>query len=307
MKKEFSILSSDGIHTLQGVVYQPQGEIKGFFHIVHGMDDYIDRYGPIMEAAAGEGCLCFGYDHLGHGKTARSADELGYFAPKQGFDLLCRDVKLFSDAVRDAWDPERKLPYYLMGHSMGSFITRLAVERYVKPDKYIIMGTSGSNPIAGMGLAACIAVKALKGQRHRSPLLQNLAFGSYSERFGGGTPEDPSPWLTRDEAVRQKYYADPLCTFLFTASAMEDLVRLNRDCNRPQWYEKLPKDLPILLLSGDMDPVGAYGKGVTQVWEDLRKTGHDARLILYPDARHEILNDTTFDQVKADIFAFLES
>ncbi len=306
MKKEFTALSSNGIHTLQGVVYEPQGEIRGFFHIVHGMDDHMERYGPILEAAAGEGYLCFGYDHLGHGKTARNADELGYFAPKGGHDLLCRDVKVFSDAVRAAYDPDGKLPYYLMGHSMGSFITRLAVEKYVRPDKYIIMGTAGSSPIMGAGLAACIVIKALKGERHRSKTLQNLAFGSYNARFGGGTAEDPSPWLTRDPAVRQKYYADPFCTFLFTASAMEDLVRLNKDCNRPAWYEKMPRDLPILLLSGDQDPVGSYGKGITQIYEDLRKTGHDATLILYPDARHEILNDSTFDRVKSDIFAFLQ-
>ncbi len=305
MKQEFTALSSDGIHTLQGVVYKPQGEIRGFFHTVHGMDDYMGRYVPIMEAMAEAGYLCFGYDHLGHGKTARNADELGYFAPREGYDLLCRDVKVFSDAVRAQFDPERALPYYLMGHSMGSFVTRLAVEKYVRPDKYIIMGTSGYNPAFSAGLVVCQILKALKGERHRSRLLQKLAFGSYNERFGGGTAEDPSPWLTRDQAVRQKYYADPFCTFLFTASAMEDLVRMNRDCNRPAWYENMPKDLPILLLSGDMDPVGSYGEGIIQVWEDLKKTGHDARVILYPDARHEILNDTTFDQVKRDILAFL--
>ncbi len=305
MKTPFTALSSDGIHTLQGLVYEPQGPARGFFQVVHGMDDYIGRYVPIMEAAAQAGYICFGYDHLGHGHTAQSGEELGYFAPKNGYDLLCRDVKVFSDAVRAAYDPERKLPHYLMGHSMGSFVTRLAVEKYVKPQKYIIMGTSGYNPAFGAGLAACVILKALKGERHVSPLLQNLAFGSYNERFGGGTPNDPSPWLTRDEAVRKAYYADPLCTFPFTVSAMEDLVRLNRDCNRKQWYENIPRELPILLLAGDQDPVGSYGKGITQVCEDLQKTGHNARYILYPDARHEILNDSTFGQVKDDILAFL--
>lgn len=305
MKKEFSVLSSDGVHTLRGVVYEPQGEARGFFHIVHGMTEHIARYDRIMEDMAAEGYICFGYDHLGHGYTARDESELGYIAKKGGYDLLCRDVKVFSDAVIAAYNGQA-LPYYLMGHSMGSFITRLAAEKYVKPQKYIIMGTGGRNPLAGAGLAVIGVIKAVKGDHHISDLVQNLAFGSYNDRFGGGTPEDPSPWLTRDTAVREKYYADPFCTFRFTVSAMGDLIRLNKLSNRKGWYEKMPRELPILLLSGSMDPVGDYGKGVTQVCEDLQKTGHNARCILYPDARHEILNDDTYEQVRSDILAFLE-
>ncbi len=306
MKTAFSVLSSDGIHTLAGVVYLPQGAPRGFFHIVHGMTEHIARYDRILQALADEGYLSFGYDHLGHGYTARDASELGYIAPTGGDDLLCRDVKVFSDAVMAAYGEGRQLPYYLMGHSMGSFVTRLAVEKYVRPDKYIIMGTGGPNPAAGAGLAVIAVIKALKGDHHVSKLVQKLAFGSYNDRFGGGTPEDPSPWLTRDAAVRARYYADPFCTFPFTVSAMGDLIRMNRDSNRPAWFEAVPQELPILLLSGEMDPVGDYGKGVTQVYEGLKHTGHDVQCILYPDARHEILNDTTYAQVLADILAFLQ-
>ncbi len=303
MKKEFSVQSCDGIHTLRGVVYEPVGEMKGYFHIVHGMTEHIGRYDRIMQDIAQQGYLCFGYDNLGHGKSVQDETQWGYIAQKGGDDLLCRDVKAFSDAVTDAYG--RQFPYYLMGHSMGSFITRLAVEKYVKPQKFIIMGTGGKNPLAGAGLAVIGLTKALKGDTHISPLVQKLAFGSYNDRFGGGTPDDPSPWLTRDEEARKKYYADPACTFPFTVSAMGDLIRLNKASNRPQWYKNMPK-IPILLLSGDMDPVGDYGKGVAQVQEDLQKAGHNAKCILYPCARHEILNDITYPQVKADILSFLE-
>ncbi len=307
MKTEFTALSSDNLHTLSGVVYPPEGHIKGFFHIVHGMREHIGRYERIMRDLANAGYLCFGFDNLGHGKTARDKSELGYIAPKGGDDLLCRDVKVFSDAVMAAYGGGKPLPYFLMGHSMGSFITRRAVEKYVRPDRYIIMGTGGRNPLANAGLAVTALIKAFRGDHHVSPLVQKLSMGSYNDRFGGGTPEDPSPWLSKDLNERQKHYNDPYCAFPFTVSAMGDLIRLIRDANRPQWYENMPKDLPILLVSGDTDPVGDYGKGVTQVYEDLKKTGHDARCILYPNSRHEILNDDTYEQVRGDILEFIEA
>ncbi len=307
MKIPFSTPSTDGIHTLSGAVYLPEGEPRGYFHIVHGMTEHIGRYDRFMQEMSEAGYLCFGYDHLGHGNTARDDSELGYIAKKKGYDLLCRDVKAFSDAVMTKYNAEygKKLPYYLMGHSMGSFVTRLATEQYVKPDRYIIMGTAGKNPAAGAGLLLISLVKLLKGDKHISSLIDRIAFGSYNDRFSDGTPEAPNPWLTRDLEVRKKYSTDRFCTFKFTVSAMGDLITLIKKSNRAAWYKNMPHDLPILLLSGDSDPVGNYGKGVEQVFTSLKKRGCRVRCILYPGARHEILNDFTYEQVKRDICAFL--
>ncbi len=307
MKKSFDLLSYDKIHTLRGVVYIPDGEIRGAFQVVHGMTDHIARYDRIMSDMCERGYLCFGYDHLGHGNTARDESELGYFAERDGWDIVCRDVGIFSEAVLSEYSPEgERLPYYLLGHSMGSFIVRLAAERYVRPDKLIIMGTSGNNPIMAAGLAAARLCKALCGEKKYSPLLNSLAFGSYNKKFGGGTESDPSPWLNSIAAEREKYYADPFCTFKFTNSAMCDLVLLNKNCNRAEWYKNIPAELPILLVAGEMDPVGNYGEGVRQVCVDLNDTGHKVSCIIYPDARHEILNDCCYEQVKTDIIEFLE-
>ncbi len=306
MKKTFTVPSSDGIHTLSGVIDLPEGEAKGFFHIVHGMTEHIARYDRIMADLTNEGYICFGYDNLGHGHTAKDASELGYIADKNGDDLLARDVKVFSDAVMAEFGA-KKLPYYLMGHSMGSFITRMAVEKYVKPDRYIIMGTGGPNPVAGVGLALIGVVKLFFGGHHISKTLDKVAFGSYNKRFGGGTVEDPSPWLTPNEDARKKYYADPLCTFKFTASAMGDLIRLTKNANRKDWFQNVPKELPILILSGAEDPVGDYGKGIRMVEEGLKETGHEVTCVLYEGARHEILNDdNTYEAVKRDILNFLQ-
>ncbi len=303
MKENFTAPSSDGKHTLSGVVYLPDGEAKGYLHIVHGMTEHIGRYDKFMTDMCENGYICFGYDHLGHGSTANDDSELGYIAKHGGDEYLVGDVKAFSDAVFAEYGSK---PYYLMGHSMGSFITRLAVEKYVKPDKYIIMGTGGKNPAAAAGLAVISLIKLFKGDKHFSPLVDKLAFGAYNERFGGGTEEDPSPWLTNDEDHRRKYYADKFCTFKFTVSAMGDLIRMNKNSNRGAWFKNIPSDLPILLVSGEEDPVGSYGKGILQVHGDLCKNGKNAKYILYPKARHEILNDFTYGKVKSDILEFIE-
>ncbi len=297
----FTAPSSDGIHTLRGVVYLPDGEIKGYFHIVHGMTEYIGRYDRLMTDLCRQGYLVFGYDHLGHGLTADDDGELGYIAKKKGYDLLCRDVKVFSDAVRAEYGAH---PYYLMGHSMGSFVVRLAAEKYVKPDRLIVMGTGGPNPAVGAGLAMVALIRCFKGEKHISRLIDTLAFGSYNKRFA--SESDPATaWLTRDPTVRETYEANKFCTFKFTVSAMGDLFHLLKYANRRAWFKAIPGELPILLISGENDPVGNYGKGVRKVYRRLQKNEKKVRCILYPDGRHEIINDITYEQVLEDLLAFV--
>lgn len=302
-----TVPSVDKKHTLKGVVYVPQGEPKGFFHVVHGMAEHIRRYDRFMRHMAENGYICFGYDHLGHGRTAESADEWGYIAADGGWELLLQDVGNFADAVKqDYGEKGETLPYILMGHSMGSFIVRLATEKYVKPDKLIIMGTGGNNPAAGIGLNVIAAVQKKHGPRHVSPMVDKLCFGSFNKRFGGGTAEDPSPWLTADRKERQKYYDDAMCGFPFTVSAMRDLVQLMKQANRKEWFTSLPQGMPVLLVSGAEDPVGNYAKGVRQVYTRLQQAGVPVRIHLYPGGRHEILNDVTYEQVVEDIEKFIE-
>ncbi len=303
-KQEFCAPSSDGIHTLRGVVYLPEGEARGYFHVVHGMTEYIGRYDAFMTDMARAGWICFGYDNLGHGHTAKDDSELGYIAKRDGWDYLARDVGGFFEAVKAQFPSEKPLPYCLMGHSMGSFIVRVAAERYVTPDRLIVMGTGGSNPAAGAGLFLIGLLKRIYGDRHISKLLAKLSFGNYNKRFEAELAEAPSPWLTTDAAVRKKYAGDKFCTFQFTVSAMGDLIRLMKDCNRAAWYQGISQDLPVLLISGEEDPVGNYGKGVREVEANLQSAGVDVTCILYPRARHEILNDFTYADTVRDILAF---
>ena len=149
-KEELRVISSDNDHELFGIVYLPEDEPRGIFQIVHGMIEHIGRYDRFMTFLANEGYIACGHDHLGHGKTVKNESEYGFIADKNGYQRLVDDVEIFGSAVREKYG--RTLPYYLMGHSMGSFIARLTAEQYDSHDKLIIMGTGGPNPAAGPGL-----------------------------------------------------------------------------------------------------------------------------------------------------------
>lgn len=296
---EKQVLSSDGVHTLKGIIYLPTGTPQGIFHLVHGMTEYIGRYDSLLALIASAGFVACGFDNLGHGKTA-SEDELGFIAEKDGYKYLIDDVIVFGNAVKADY-PE--LPYYLMGHSMGSFIVRLAAEKYKNDiDRLIICGTGGPNPAAGIGLALIDILTLFKGKHAYSDFIENMAFGSYNKRFSGGSKYE---WLTKDEDIKTAYAKDPLCTFRFTLSALKDLIILNSLCNRNAWFKNMRKDMPVMLISGEDDPVGNYGKGVTAVYKRLKANGCDVTIHLYENCRHEIHNDTCREQSAQDILKFI--
>ncbi|MBR6741219.1 MAG: lysophospholipase [Clostridia bacterium] len=298
--KTFSVPSSDKIHTLQGKLFIPNGEIKGLLHIVHGMTEYIDRYDHLMSFLAENGYVAFGFDNLGHGKTVRDQSELGFIAHQNGWKYLVHDCFVFANAVKSLY-PSKDL--ILMGHSMGSFIARLAAE--YKPffyKKLIICGTSGANPLSKIGLGFAKLMRLIRGEKHVSETILNLAFSSYNKTFSDETPYE---WLTKDREIIKKYSLDPLCTFKFTISAMIDLMTLLDACNSKDWYQGINKAMPILLISGDSDPVGNYGKGVTEVYNKLIEQDATATLKLYENCRHEIHNDSCKDEMFSDILSFI--
>lgn len=303
MKKfQKEILSSDGIHTLRGIVYLPE-EPKGIVQIVHGMAEHIGRYDAFMSYLAENGWIACGHDHLGHGKTADNADELGFFAKKDGDLFVCKDTFAFGSAVKEIYG---HLPLILLGHSMGSFIVRQTVRLYPDAcDALIIMGTGGKNPLSAIGYATASLIRAMRGEKYVSALVNHVAFSSYNKRTNS---EKEYAWLSRDEKEIEKHDADPLCTFPFTVSAMRDLIRLQSLVNQKNWYADIRKDLPIFIVSGAEDPVGNYGKGVEEVYSSLIAEGvTDVTRKIYPDMRHEILNELDRETVYDDILSFISS
>ena len=295
---ERRIPSSDGVHQLFCRIYQPDGAVRGLFHVVHGMNEYIERYDPFMREMAEQGYLCYGFDNLGHGRTVNDDSELGYLVD---WRFLVDDVQNVSRMMKR--ENDAALPCFLLGHSMGSFIARCATNPDIW-DKAIYMGTGGPNPAAKPGLVLIKLRIRQEGQHAHSPEIEKLAFGSYCKRFAA--EHDSIAWLSNKTEVRDAYRHDKYCTFSFTLNGYYHLVKLQTLSNSRTWFRHVSADVPILLVSGTDDPVGSYGKGVAAVCRLLRRCGKNVTMKLYDSYRHEILNDDCHDEVVRDILAFIQ-
>lgn len=296
------ILSTDGIHLITGLAVIPKGKIRGILQISHGMTEYIERYRPFMEEIAREGFLVCGHDHLGHGGSVMRESEYGFFGRKDGWKHLVNDTILFARSIRKQFGDD--LPCTLMGHSMGSFIARLAMTEYDGYDKLIIMGTGGAYHLVREGCLAISLLRFLYGEHGKEKLIEKLVFGAYNSHFEG---KSRYTWLSTDPAFAADFENDPLTQFRFSASGMKDLLTLSREANSKRCFEKTDTTKPILLLSGEEDPVGEYGRGVKRVYRALVHQGCRVNMILYPGCRHEILHDSCRQRVIETIEAFLSA
>lgn len=298
---EYTFKSASGLCDIfvQSAVPTDFANVKGVVQISHGMAEHSDRYARFAMELCKNGYAVFINDHLGHGKSVASKDDLGYFG-ENGMDSLVDDLKQVTDIAKKEYP---NVPYILFGHSMGSFLARRYTEKYGDGlDGAIFCGTSGTNPAAGIGIAVAKYFEKSKGDHIRSDFINNMAFGPYNKKTEKKTEFD---WLSRDEKEVDKYINDDLCGFCFTANGFETLFTVLKTVSRKDWYKNVRTDLPILLIAGDNDPVGDYGKGVTQVFDDLKKSGHNAMIKLYNGARHEILNETNRDEVTQDLIGWL--
>ena len=249
---------------------------------------------------AGQGFLVVGHTHLGHGPKATVK---GYFAPENGWQRLIDDVHVLRQRTQ-AEHPG--LPYFLLGHSMGSFVTRCDLREHADGLAGCVLSGTGhfDRGIASMGAAASTLVCLLGGEKKPSPLIDKLGFSGSNKPFAPN--RTPFDWLSRDENEVDRYIADPDCGFAFTGSGYRDLFRgLVRLADTAE-MKRIPKDLPLLLFSGDHDPVGGMGQGVRKVAEEFREAGlTDVTVTLYPDGRHEMFNELNREAVYADLAAWL--
>lgn len=295
--------STNGINDIAYYIFKPRTEPKTILQISHGMCEYIDRYEEFARFLTEKGILVCGNDHLGHGNSISSDKELGYFAPKYGWRFLIEDLHQMTQIIKKSYPG---IPYFLFGHSMGSFLARAYITMFRNElNGVILCGTSGGEPMNGIGVILAAFISKVKGEKYRSHTLSNLAFGAYNIRYKDAKTK--FDWLTRSPEIVDKYIKDKHCNFVFTASAFKDLFILLDFVSKSNWARKAPKNLPVYLISGDMDPVGSYGKGVKAVYERLKKAEvKDIQIKLYKDCHHEILNETNNKEVYDDIFNWLK-
>ena len=301
---EVRVPSSDGKNTIYAEIDAPKdGAVRGVVQLAHGMIDYTARYTHLAAFLTANGFVFAGNHHLGHGKSAATRDDLGHFSDVGGYDYVIKDVHTMNDHLHAAYP---NVPVILLGHSMGSFISRLYVEKYPSSVAGVIIhGTGGPNPLVGLGKALAGVIRRIYGPRHRSELINSMAFGSYNSKFP--KEEGANAWLTRDVARVKDRDTDVFTSFKFTVSSYIDLFSFLGNSNSGAWFKSYPKTLPTLIMSGDMDPVGNYGEGPRYIYKQLLINGaNDVKLKMYEGARHELFNEFNADEVFADMLEWIE-
>ena len=293
--------------TLNVLLCLPEGRPRAVLQMTHGMVEYIGRYEQLACWLADRGVAAVGHDHLGHGGSVVSREEYGYFGRPDGNRLLLDDIHRVTRWAKALPELEG-LPWFLLGHSMGSFYARQYLCEYGgELQGAILMGT-GWQPRAAAraGRALCHLLAAFHGWRYRSKLVDSMAFGSYNRSFRPArTSKD---WLNRDEKEVDRYLSEERCSFRFTLNGYDSLfTALERLCDK-ELLARAPKDLPVLFLSGDDDPVGDRGRGVQKAAQSLRDAGmRRVEVKLYPEARHELLVELNRQEVFADIGGFIQN
>ncbi len=277
--------------------------IKAALQIAHGMAEHGARYERFAGELVKAGYAVYVNDHRGHGKTAGSLENVGFFAEVEGWNKVVDDMHVLTAIIKKE---NPKVPVFLLGHSMGSFLSRNYAMLHGGDIKGLILsGTAGDPGLLGkVGLFVAKREAARKGKKTKSPLLDKLSFGAYNKAFKPNRTK--FDWLSRDNAEVDKYVADPYCGDVFSAGFFCDLVSGLAFISDNGNVAKIPRELPIYLFSGSMDPVGAKTKGVLQVYNSLVKAGiRDVTYKFYQDGRHEMLNETNRDEVFKDVIAWL--
>lgn len=303
-KEEFYFDSRDGQNKIHAVRYTPENEeIAGVVQIVHGMAEYVERYEEFAQFLTERGFVVTGNDHLGHGKTVPQGGTYGYFCEQDPATVVVRDVHRLKKMTQSLYPG---VPYIIVGHSMGSYVLRNYIYRYgTGISGAVLMGTgTQAGSLVKLGKAVAAVQKRFYGSKHVSKYIDKSVFGDYNKKFASArTSVD---WLSRDEANVDSYIADSLCGFVFTVNGFQTVFELVDRMQKKENLEKVPKALPIFMISGAEDPVGDFGKGVESTYKAFKEVGaENVQVKLYEKDRHEILHEADRKVVMQDIYDWI--
>lgn len=308
VKRKFTFKSDiDGI-TIHALRYDPEGDVKGIFQIVHGMCEHKERYEGLMEFLCSKGYLCIIHDHRGHGQSIEAPGDLGYMY-EGGYRALVEDAHQLTMMIKSQVEKSigKSVPFYLMGHSMGSMVVRVYLKKYDKDiDKLIVMGSPSERAGITPGLILIGLLEKIKGGKSRSKLLDYIVVNSsYEQRYK--SEKTAHAWLSTDKAEVAKYNADPLCNYTFTINGYKNLTLLTRETYLTSGWGMENAGLPIKFLSGEGDPCAVDRKSFANSVKFLRDRGYqNVSAKMYKGMRHEVLNDTIKSTVYNDILNFVE-
>lgn len=305
IKREFTYLSADGKTNIHAVKWLPEGEACGIVQIAHGVTEYILRYEKFAEYLTNKGFIVVGNDHLGHGTSIANGANPMYFGPKGSWFWVVKDIHTCYTMTKEE---NPNLPYCLLGFSLGSFLVRTYLIDYPNNvDASILIGTGQISPLSiSLGLMSVNSEAKKVGEERTSPGIDKLTFDSYNKRFAPNKTK--FDWLCSSEDSLNKYINDPLRQDSFTAGLFRELLNGMAYTGKKENVRKMNANIPILLLSGDKDPVGNDGKGVIKTYKTFLKCGiKDVSYKLYPNLRHDILNEDCKEDIYKDITDWLDS
>ncbi len=301
----FRLPSCDGEHQSFVRQWMPrETPPRAVVQIAHGLVDHIDRYTPVARKLTALGYVVVGNDHLGHGRTVMSGAERGFFCEQDGWRTVVGDVCRLRRQMGQAYP---HLPYFLLGHSMGSFLVRTyLIDHPGTVSGALLLGTGQESPrLISAGRRAAELVCRTAGPRTHSKLVERWAMRTYNRKFW--PVRTRADWVSRDRARVEEYLADPLCQFMPSAGMLRDMLEGLEYIADKENRAKMDPGTPVLLLSGDCDPVGQNGAGVIKVADFFRQIGaRDVTVKLYPGARHEVINEINREQVLDDLAAWLQ-
>lgn len=296
MEKEFWVSTSDHTDVYVKKWFKTEVKPKAIVQLSHGMIEHIQRYHDFSTFLLENDIFVYGNDHRGHGKTGGQQGQLGYFSDRNGFTNVMEDIHEITKIIKSEYP---KTPLILFGHSMGSFLARHYIQFYSNDIDGLILSGTGFFPtitnISGKALASILPAKK------KSSLMNTLAFGTYNKKIVN--KKTNFDWLTRDEEAVTKYIDDPQTGYIPTARFFYDLMDGLDKIHKKNLNKNIRKDLPILLISGEADPVGNYSKGVWKVAKNYHQIGLDnVKTVLFEGARHELLHEINKEEVYSTIY-----
>jgi|SRR5690625_271808 len=299
MEKEYWVSMSDHTEIFLKKWFNPDSKPKAIVQLSHGMVEHIQRYQDFAMFLRENNIFVYGNDHRGHGKTGDKQGQLGYFANENGFTKTANDLHEITKIIKSEY-PET--PLFLFGHSMGSFLARHYIQNHSTEIDGLILSGTGFFPT--MTHLSGKAVASILPAQRESKLMNTLAFGTYNRKIAD--KKTSFDWLTRDHDAVAKYIEDPHAGYTPTSRFFYDLMDGLGRIHKNQFNENIRKDLPILLISGDADPVGNYAKGVWKVAKSYEQLGlHDITVQFFDDARHELLHEINKQEVYTTIYHWL--
>ncbi len=268
---------------------------------VHGMMEHSKRYFIPSEPLEKGGFGFAAFDLPGHGMMEKANNTLGNW-PIDGFEYCVKQVIEAASFIKEKFNKKT----ILLGHSMGSFLAMKVIGMHGhKFAGCIFSGTNDADSalLLNAGIFAAKTISFFKGKDYKSKFLYNMAFGAFNNEFKPHRTR--YDWLSRDEIEVDKYIDDELCGFIASAWMFKEMAALMSLIYKKENISGIPKELPIFMISGSMDPVGEFGKGPVKLKNRLNAAGmENVSYKLYENARHECLNETNRSEVIVDIVAF---